>query len=137
MNDAKERLRRANERLVRLLAERSSELRTLLDEHTAANHGELLSHLYMGEVTEWLVNAHADGREHDVRDVLQFLEEQFEGDEDVRELIAVSFLENLPFPGEPQASVRALLPPALRDELQRLESHYRTPPTSDPQSLGE
>jgi hypothetical protein len=115
-------VKNANEELVRSLAERNPELRAMLAEHIAANSGELLPHLYMGEVTQWLVDAAASSCDDDVRESLAFLEQQFQNDESVRELIAVSFLENLPSRGEPSARIRQVLGPVLREELQRLES---------------
>jgi hypothetical protein len=42
------------------------------------------------------------------------------GDEEIAELMAVSFLENLPRPGEPDHEVRELLGPRLRSELDRM-----------------
>jgi hypothetical protein len=114
-------MKAANERLARSIGERNPELGALLTEHIAANYGELLPHLYMGEVTEWLVGAVASGRQGDVKDLLAVLEKQFENEESVRELITVSFLENLPVPGEPESSIRDLLGPVLRTELQRHE----------------
>jgi hypothetical protein len=42
------------------------------------------------------------------------------GGEEVRALIAVSFLEDLPTPGETAAEMRQLLGPALKNEVERM-----------------
>ena len=50
-----------------------------------------------------------------------FVEEVFtRGDESVRELITVSFVENLPSTGEVGALMRKLLGPALEEVFQRV-----------------
>ncbi len=47
--------------------------------------------------------------------LLEELEKGYDkGDEPVRDLIDVSFVENLPYPDEPNAELRALLPPRLK-----------------------
>jgi hypothetical protein len=91
--------------LVKALADRSPELAGLLDEHPADHKAEIPSHVLMGDVTRWLTRiASYPGRRSEVRDILEFLDAEFErGDEGVRELISVSFLENLPQAGERDA----------------------------------
>ena len=79
-----------------------------------ANNDELLVHVLLGDVTRWL-------REHGpVAPVLGVLERHLvEGDGDLRNAIAVSFVENL----EPDdGALRQALGPGLRAELQRQES---------------
>ena len=58
--------------------------------------------------------------EPQVRAVLEVLEAEFGADHQVDELIAVSFLEQLPYPGQPGAELVTLLGPRLRVELDRL-----------------
>jgi hypothetical protein len=54
----------------------------------------------------------------EVRAVLSLLESEFGVDRAVDEAIAVSFVENLPYPGEPGADLTGQLGPKLRAELQ-------------------
>jgi hypothetical protein len=108
--------------LIRDLAAAAPALADLLAEHRADQGGELLPHLYMADVTRWL----AAGVES--RLVLAVLERHLaEGDEDVQNVIALSFLENL---GPEHVSIRAALGPGLRAELDALESWTRGSPES-------
>jgi hypothetical protein len=55
--------------------------------------------------------------------VVDQLEREYErGEDDVRELLAVSFLEHLPYPGQEGADVVEHLGPALLAELRRLRA---------------
>lgn len=76
----------------------------------------------MGDVTRWAVKRfRADPADAALRSVLDFIESAFEkGEEEESELIAVSFLENLPGAGEDDAGLRALVGPSLRDQLRRV-----------------
>lgn len=76
----------------------------------------------MGEVVQWAIEAAAAKRFGEIADLFAFLESEFAQDESIRELIAVSFLENLPHASEPEGSLRDLLGPHLREELERLEA---------------
>ncbi len=108
--------------LVRLLAAEYLDLRALLDEHMAEHRGEVLPHVFMGDVTRWVVSIAADSQRHnELRRILQLLENEFErGDEPVRELISVSFLENLPLGGKPRSDIVQALGPNLAGELNRM-----------------
>jgi hypothetical protein len=78
-----------------------------------ANYDEVLPHVLMGEITQWLVAEGPRAR------VLAALEHHHEvGDEHVRDVIAASFLENLI--GE-DAIVRRALGPRLAAELRQIE----------------
>jgi len=107
--------------LVKALAARSLELAGLLAEHQADHRGEILTHVFMGDVTRWLIRIASDSRRRsEVREMLEFLDAKFErGDEGVRELISVSFLENLPEVGEPGSDIVKRLGPHLANEMQR------------------
>jgi hypothetical protein len=59
--------------------------------------------------------------EREVVELLEALERAYsEGDEELEELIAVSFLENLPRVGEPGDAVRRQLGPLLQEQLKRI-----------------
>jgi hypothetical protein len=95
----------------------------LLEDHIRDNAGEVLPHVFFGEVTRYvlslLVAARGEPRRELIGDVLSYLEEAYAaGDEELRELISVSFLENLPGPGESGAEVREMVGQNLRRQLQ-------------------
>lgn len=99
-------------------------LQPLLEEHLDDQDGEVLPHLLMADVERWAEAEIAKSDESArafVREVLAFLEVAYatQGSE-VEELIAVSFLEHLPRPGEPGSQLRALLGPRLAEELRRI-----------------
>lgn len=103
-------------------------LSALLEEHVKDNLGELLPHVFFGDVARYILSlllaASGGGLppRRELRDILAYLEEAYAGgDEEVRELIAVSFLENLPRPGESSAEIREMLGPNLRRQLNLVE----------------
>ncbi|HEY4864399.1 MAG TPA: hypothetical protein VIK45_02695 [Candidatus Dormibacteraeota bacterium] len=100
---------------------RFPEFMPLLQEHLDDYDG-LLPHVFMGEVTRWLVQRfHADASDSTLRQVLDFIETAFErANGEDRELIAASFLENLPRPGQEDDGVRLLLGPALQGQLRQI-----------------
>ena len=91
------------------------------EEHLADND-QLLPHVLLGDFTRWLRARVADGDSATVGTVLGFLESSYAaGDEDVQELISVSFLENLI--GESELDeLRPQLGPELSKALEALET---------------
>jgi len=103
------------------LTETFPQLRPLREEHLEA-FGELLPHVLFGELTAWLVGEYVAapqaGPEAAWRRILAELERSYEtGDVDTRELLYVSFLENLPYPQEPGAGIADHLGPHLAADL--------------------
>ncbi len=104
-------------------------LERMLDQHVA-DCGELLPDVFMAELsvaaTEWfLASRGARERAHPELDqLLQALESAFASTPASRELIAGSFLENLPGPHEPGHEITALLGPELTAELRRLRTDH-------------
>jgi hypothetical protein len=91
-------------------------LATVHAEHLADND-ELLPHLFMADVTRWLA---ANGPSSKV---IQTLETYLErGDADVRNVIEVSFLENLERDDPTHQRIRAALAPRLRASLAAMEA---------------
>lgn len=85
----------ATQALVHDLVRARPELRLLLDEHLEDNDGELLPHVFFGDVTRWLVGNAGDKPEA-VRVVLDLLESAWSAQEEsVHEVIALSFLDDL------------------------------------------
>jgi hypothetical protein len=107
--------------LVGALCRRFPVFMPMLQEHLDDYDG-LLPHVLMADVTRWVVRRfEADPSDVTLRQVLAFIESAFEDAEgDDRELIAASFLENLPRLGEAGADVRAMLGPDLQDQLRRI-----------------
>jgi len=99
-------------------------LESALREHVSDNFGEVLPHVFLGDITRYAVAEFIRGEKGVERPVSQELEALLTaleagiaaGDE-IAELVCVSFLENLPRPGEPGGGIRDLLGPGLRSEL--------------------
>ena len=99
-------------------------LRPVLEEHLGDQEGEVLPHLFMADVERWLerevMNRRAQSAE-EIATLLAFLEEAVAtGDPEVNELIAVSFLEHLPRPGQPGSEIRDMVGPHLRRQLRMI-----------------
>jgi hypothetical protein len=109
---------------VRSLAARFPSLAGMLADHLEDN-GEVLPHLFFGDLTRYVVSLHLaaaslgeHGAPQELRDILDFLEAAYEsGDEELQELISVSFLEHIPRPGEAGSDVRGMVGPALSAQL--------------------
>jgi hypothetical protein len=105
----------------RLVAEVPA-LQPLLSEHLDFNH-ELLAHVLFGDVTRFVVSGFAEHpeRRRDADKILILLEEALGSpDEDVQNLVSVSFCENL-LGEEPLEAIRAAMGPRLRAELATYE----------------
>ena len=101
------------EELTRDLVAVAPALGPVLAAHRAEFDGELLPHLFMADVTRWLVTGGP------AASVLAVLERHLaEGDTEVQNVIALSFLENLE---ATDTALRAALGPGLRAELQAME----------------
>jgi len=100
----------------------NSALRDLWDAHLRENDGEPLPHLYLGEVAEWFVQPAKTGvpMDNDRRALCAVLEDALRvGASDVRELVQVSFTENLPI------DVSAWLLPCFGHALTQDFERYR------------
>jgi hypothetical protein len=104
------------------LVKRFPELSDVLDQHQQ-DHGELLPHFFMSDLVRHLRALYLQPQKHDknlahIRDVIGYLSEQFDiAPPLVVEVIAASFLENLPYRHESAAELVDLLPPNLRKAL--------------------
>ncbi|HEV2500238.1 MAG TPA: hypothetical protein VGY31_11730 [Terriglobia bacterium] len=105
------------------LLQSAPELRPLLDEHIQ-QYDELLPHVFFGDVTRFVMDrvrteGGAGNQDAVVRRILGFLEEAMaSSDENVQELVSLSFLENLD-PSDPAyEELKAMLGPNLRRELE-------------------
>jgi hypothetical protein len=109
---------------VKSTAARFPTLNLLLEEHVRDNLNEILPHVFFGDVTRHVLSLlfaeSSDGldTQRELRDILDYLEDTYSsGDEELRELISVSFLENLPRPGEKGAQIREMVGSNLRGQL--------------------
>ncbi|MBM6402879.1 hypothetical protein JQN72_01285 [Phycicoccus sp. CSK15P-2] len=94
------------------LTYQNRELLPVLQEQLADNDDQVLPHLVMADVVRWLVVHRSD--EEVVRSIIDWLERAYErGDDDVRDVIAVSGVEMIPDPGQPGAELRTYLGPQL------------------------
>ena len=101
--------------LIQDLERAAPELEALVREHVA-EYEELLPHVLFGDVTRWLV---ARGP---VPGVLDMLEHHCgAGNEEVRNVLDASFLENLERDNPEYGPVRAALPPCLAGRLRASE----------------
>lgn len=118
--------------LVDRLVDKFPVLETLLREHLAANFGEVLPHPFFGDLTRFATgefsrlgsdqNTKGSLPAQRLRQLLDELEWAFvTGPDEVTNLIAVSFLGNLPRRGEEGDGLRDLLGPRLQSELERME----------------
>ena len=104
-------------------------LRSIYDEHVAANFGEVLPHVFFGDLMPYLVDLFVQSRRREtggpaelqVRGILNALEEAYvAGPVEVQDLVAVSFLENLPRSGEVGSPIRDWLGPRLQAQLRAI-----------------
>lgn len=107
-------------------------LRDALAQHLLETQGEMLPHLFMEDVLEWLLGA-VETSHDEARRALDILDMGYQhGSEAFRSLVVVSLLEAMPgFDGadtDPTgrgAQLRASLGRHLRDVLAELERHRR------------
>lgn len=112
-----------SESFAKELAGDDANVAALLADHLN-EYGELLTHVFMGDVSRYVAHLYRDRQRgtQTSRDALQAILAKIEhaarfGDEDVKELVSVSFLENLVSECAEDPSFRALLGPSLKREL--------------------
>lgn len=114
---------------IRSFVARFPGLSAVLDEHTKDHFGEILPHVFFGDITRYVLalfsaESHGGGLSprRELLQILDFLEEVYSGgDEELQELISVSFLEDLPRWDEECSQVRELVGPNLRRQLDVIE----------------
>ncbi len=79
------------------LAHKFPQLKEVMEEYIDSYGGEILPHLLISEYVNFIIDK--DIPETWIKDFLAYLESNFdaEKDDDISNLIAVSFIENLPF----------------------------------------
>ena len=106
------------------------ELQPIFNEHIEDND-ELLPHVFMGDVTRFVLSLNASSSSKGMSPVassqtllkiLDFLEEGMRtGDDNVRELISASFLENLDQFDENYSSLKSHFGRSLLEQLEKYE----------------
>jgi hypothetical protein len=110
-------VRGAQVALLGALAWQFPQLREVLDEHLRDNDGEILPHVVMADYERWAETA-LERSEPQLRDFLKVLEDAYgSGDEQLQELISVSFLEHIPRPDERGSKLREIVGPKLQEQL--------------------
>lgn len=107
----------ADQAFVRRLIAAVPAVEPLARDNTYGDHEDVLVHMFLGDIVRQQVDNLLAGHLDEVRAVLALLEDEWGGDVD--EPIAVSFVENLPYPHEPGAALVSMLGPNLRAELDR------------------
>jgi hypothetical protein len=99
------------------LAWQFPELLDALRKHLIDNNREIIAHPFMADIRRWAEGLVAEDRSL-LKTFLDYLGETYDSAHpSVKNLIEVSFVEQLPYPDEPHAAIRHLLPPNLKDLL--------------------
>lgn len=107
---------------IRLLLHEIPELKLVYDQHID-DYDELLEHVFMGDVTRFAEQLYVtDPRSECLIRLLRFLDKSYAvEDEKLKELISVSFLENLSRDEEFFEGFRGLLGETLSEELSKYD----------------
>lgn len=102
----------------------------MYDDHLRQQHGEALPHVFVADVTRYVVARFEAARELSNTDPAHQVLGEFEaglrsGDGEVESLIAISFLEKLDCGSETGRRVRGALGPSSSTELARMEDWWR------------
>jgi hypothetical protein len=108
-------------RCITQLLERVPELRAVYDEHVH-DYDELLPHVFLGDVTRYVVQQVRSGETtlstERIRRILESVEQYLaSGDEEVEELVWVSFAENLSEYDDVLTCLRGMIGPNLANAL--------------------
>lgn len=100
------------------------EVARLREDHLRDQNGELLPHLFLGDVTRYAIALFESSREparHELTELCRFLEREYTtGTRSVRDLVALGILENMAGPPEPYWRVRTYLGPELRKTIEEM-----------------
>ena len=96
----------------------------LRSEHLQDNYGELLAHLFLGDVARYaisLFDSTSDSARRELTSLSGFMEREYTtGTPSVRDLIDLGFLENLAGPPEAYWRIRTVLGPELRKAIEEM-----------------
>lgn len=106
--------------------------------HVEVNHG-VLAYVLLGDLARWLVHQVEHALSHKeswarveemLDDVLSYMESEWQHSEGLRELISVSFLENLDLDSPSYPWFRSKMGPSMRTQMKVIEDAYRYPSVS-------
>lgn len=101
------------------LAFRFQQLLSPLDQHLRDNSCEVLPHILMSDYCRFVCAR--DQSSSWINELFKYLEDAFsETDDEVSEVIAVSFIENLPDPATPEHWAIGLLGPKMKRQYRRI-----------------
>lgn len=103
-----------------LLLQKLPELLPLYEEHMDDNFNELLPHVLFGDITRFVVSSYEEKKNlASLQRIFTLLDKAIQSkDNELRILISVSFLENLPQDKVCFPEIKRLLSPALQKELE-------------------
>ena len=115
------------ENIVDVLIEKVPELRLVLEEHLHDQGGELLRHVFFGDLTRFVmrqVRSRVTGIDssssNTLARILDVLEQaSISPDDNLRDLVGVSFLENLDPSDDGYEELKAVLGPNLKQEIKQ------------------
>lgn len=120
-------MRSSEEAFIRELLAKVPELQPRYVKHLDYNFGKLLPHVFMGDVSDWAVEQHAAAKrglaaaDEALTRLLNLLEFSYQAaDGEVQNLIAVSFLENLPNSRQENGQIRQRLGPNLAPVMEQV-----------------
>jgi hypothetical protein len=119
------------ETFIQEVLSRSPGLRASYEEHLA-DYDELLPHVFMGDVTRYIMgmggNSTAESAmeiEKELSELLDLFEASLaDGDEYVQELVVTSFLENLEASDPAYPKIKARLGQRLSEQLRTIEAAF-------------
>ena len=104
------------------MAAQFPEVARVLAEHREENEGETLPHVFMGDVVRWYMERYLAGDSHSAKGLADWLDAVYPtADEHVQSVVVASFLENLPWPPDPNAVATELLGPNLSRKLDEMQ----------------
>jgi hypothetical protein len=107
----------ATKAFVDLTVDAHPELEHLRRQHLDENYGEMLPHLWTSDLARYVVERYRTGGSAAVQSLLSTLDAEAGSKPEVDEMIGVSFVEVLPYPGEAGAEVTRHLGPRLAHML--------------------
>jgi hypothetical protein len=95
----------------------------MLAEHREDMGGETLAHLFMGDVVRWYMERYLAGDSKRAKGLADWLDAVYPtADAYVQNVVDVSFLEDLPWPPDPNAVATELLGPNLSRALNEMQT---------------
>ncbi len=99
------------------------DLAPVLAEHREDMGGETLPHLFMGDVVRWYMKRYLTGDRQRAKELADWLDAVYPtADPHIQNVVDVSFLEDLPWPPDPDSVATELLGPNLSRTLEEMQN---------------